>query len=72
MVIALHDDLAQGLDARAGRAVRSVLVEVFQEPDGIVSDGKDPGFGLGGVLAQADRPPVATSPVLVDQLIQSR
>lgn len=45
-------------------------VEVFQESDGVVSGGKNPGLGLGGVLAQADRPAVAESPVLMDQLVQ--
>jgi hypothetical protein len=44
--------------------------EVFQEPDGVVSGGKDPGLGLGGVLAQADRAAVAAPPVLIDQLVQ--
>jgi hypothetical protein len=47
----LHHDLAQGLDTRTGRAVRSVPVEVFEKADGVVSGGKDPGHGLGEVLA---------------------
>ncbi|WP_147267416.1 DUF6596 domain-containing protein [Streptomyces sp. SDr-06] len=38
-------------------------VEVFQEPDGVVSGGKDPGLGFGGVLAQADRAAVTESPI---------
>ncbi len=57
-------------DAGTGCAVRSVPVEMFQEPDGVVSGGKDPGLGLGGVLAQADRSTVAQPPVLVDQPVQ--
>lgn len=69
-VVVLHHDPAQGLDARTGRVVRSVLVDVFQEPDGIVSSGKNPGHGLGGVLAQADRPAVAEPPALVDQPVE--
>ncbi|WP_253911351.1 hypothetical protein [Streptomyces sp. CNQ-509] len=69
-MIVLHHDLAQSLDTGAGRSVHSVPVEVFQEPDGVVPGGHDPGLGLGGVLAQADRTAVATSPVLVDQLVQ--
>ncbi|MFC9429616.1 hypothetical protein [Streptomyces sp. NPDC056987] len=69
-VIVLHHDLPQSLNTRTGHAVRSVPVEVFQEPDGVVSGGKDPGHGLGGVLAQADRSAVASPPVLIDQLVQ--
>lgn len=45
-------------------------VEVFQEPEGVVAGGPDPGLGLGGVLAQADRPAVAAPPLLIDQLVQ--
>lgn len=30
-------------------------VEMFQEPDGVVAGGVDPGLGPGGVLAEADR-----------------
>lgn len=62
-----------GVDEMLGwqqAATGSSLVEVFQEPDGIVSGGKDPGLGLAGVPAQADWPPIAASPVLVDQLVQ--
>ncbi|MER7057773.1 hypothetical protein [Streptomyces sp. NPDC000351] len=69
-VVVLHHDLAQGLDARAGRVVCSVPVEVFKEPDRVVSGGEGPDLGLGGVLAQADRPAVADPPVLVDQLVE--
>ncbi|MDQ1040546.1 hypothetical protein QFZ75_006962 [Streptomyces sp. V3I8] len=35
-VVVLHHDLTQGLNAEATRAVRSVPIEVFQEPEGIV------------------------------------
>lgn len=69
-VVVLHHDLAQSLDARAGRAACFVLVDVFQEPDSIVPGGQDPGRGLGGVLSQADRPTVAAAPLLIDQPVQ--
>ncbi|GGX36334.1 hypothetical protein GCM10010341_67270 [Streptomyces noursei] len=47
-----------------------MLVEVFQEPNGVVAGGEDPGLGLGGILAQANRAAVAAPPVLVDQVVQ--
>ncbi|MFF9221662.1 hypothetical protein [Streptomyces viridosporus] len=69
-VVVLHHDLTQGLDARAGHAVCSVLIEVFQEPDGVVAGGEDPGLGLGGVFAQAGRTAITAPPFLVDQQVR--
>ncbi|WP_258044728.1 hypothetical protein [Streptomyces sp. SM11] len=45
-------------------------VEMSQEPDAVVSGGKNPGHGLGGVLAQADRPAIAQPPALVDEPVE--
>ncbi|GGZ19612.1 hypothetical protein GCM10010327_58390 [Streptomyces nitrosporeus] len=58
------------MDAGTGRAVRSVPVEMFQKPGSVVSGGQDPGRGLGGVLAQVDRPAVTQSPVLVHEPVE--
>jgi hypothetical protein len=58
------------METRAERAVATMLVEVFQEPDGVVAGAEEPGLGLGGILAQADWAAVAAPPVLVDQLVK--
>ncbi|GAA1329307.1 hypothetical protein GCM10009647_067980 [Streptomyces sanglieri] len=66
-VVVLHDDLPQRLGLWAGPVARSVPVEAFQQPTGVVAGGEDPGLGPGGVLAQTDLTAVAAPPVLVDQ-----
>jgi hypothetical protein len=55
------------LDPGAERAIFPVLLEVLQQPVGVVAGGVDPALGPGGVLAQADRAAVTASPLLVDQ-----
>jgi hypothetical protein len=66
-VVVLHHDLPQGLDPGAGQAIRPMLPDVLQQPDGVAACGEDPGLGAGGVLARTDRTAVAAPPLFVDQ-----
>jgi hypothetical protein len=69
-VVVLDQDLPQGLHPGAEQQARVAGGQVLQQPAGVRPGVVHPGLGPGGVLAQADRPPVAAAPLVGDQAFQ--